>query len=84
MGYVLSSFHKYKGDDYTGLTTGSNIKFKIYDIYKINRLTGILYFKAFYDKFGINFRYYVTPFFESGSNWDNITAFSIGASVIIF
>ncbi len=84
MGYVLSSFHKYKGDDYTSLSGNDKIKFKIYDIYKINRIAGVLYFKAFYDKYGINFRYYVTPFFEPGSNMDNITSFSMGLSVIIF
>ena len=84
IGYVLSSYHKYKGDDYSKCTANDKIKFKIYDVYGINKIAGTFYIKAFYDKFGFNFRYYVTPFFASGSNLQSITPFSLGVSVIIF
>jgi hypothetical protein len=84
IGYVLSSYHKYKGDNYSKCTANDKIKFKVYDIYGINKTVGTFYFKVFYDKFGLNFRYYVTPFFTPGSNLQLVSSYSFGLSIIIF
>ena len=84
IGYVLSSYHKYKGENYLYESTDKNIKFKIYNIYKVNKYAGSFYLKFFYDKIGVNFKYYVTPFFDKDDKVDPINAFSFGISFILF
>ncbi len=83
MGYVLSTYRKYKGDDIFFLSK-DKIKIKTYGLPGINKITGNLYIKAYYDKFGINFRYFVTPVFDTNNNLKNISMFSVGLSFIIF
>ena len=84
IGYNLTAYRKYKGDDFLGNST-EKIKVKLYDQPGISKVIGSVYVKMFYDKFGLNFRYNFTPFFD-GVTDDivKINSFSVGLSVIVF
>ena len=84
IGYNLTAYRKYIGDNFFE-NSQEKIKVKLYDMPGISKVIGSLYVKMFYDKFGLNFRYNFTPFFN-GVTDDivKVNSFSAGLSVIIF
>jgi hypothetical protein len=84
IGYALTAYRKYKGKNFFD-NSSNKIKIKLYEQPGINNLLGSVYLKIFYDKFGINFRYNLTPFFD-GVTEDiaKINSYSVGLSIIVF
>ncbi len=81
IGYMLKSYHKYSGDEYRCLNTGTTTKFKEYNIPYLNKLHYGVFAKVFYGKLGLNINYSLSTLFEKKFTPD-IVPISVGLTMI--
>lgn len=82
IGYLISSYTKYVGDDYRVSSSGDKVKFKEYRIKNILQYRYGVYARIGYGKFNLTGYYALTPLFEENKG-PEIIPVSVGISIIL-
>ncbi len=82
IGYLISSYTKYVGDDYRVSSSGDKVKFKEYRIKNILQYRYGVYARIGYGQFNLTGYYALTSLFEENKEHE-IVPFSVGISIIL-